>query len=226
MPLETSYIEQLKHFFAENNFTADDTQLMLLAQYASLLAEKNKVVNLVSRKDIESVVENHVFITAYATRHVPEQLKTFIDIGTGGGLPAIPFAIMRRDAQGIAVDSIKKKTDAVDEFIKSLGLKNLRAQNSRVEEKEFLKKNSGRYDLVLTRASVPMITLLQYSLPLIQKNAYIAAIKGGNLSEEISKAEEKFRHHIKKTEIFEINYLPSNSQNEKEKKLVLMEVQK
>lgn len=224
---EEIYLKQLEQFFRDNNLGADENQFGRLAHYASLLAEKNQMVNLISRKDIESVVENHIFISAFMSKFTPERCcSSFIDIGTGGGLPAIPFAIMNPLMKGVAVDSIKKKADAVSEFINKLKLGNLKAFNSRVEDKSFIENHCDKYDLVITRATVPLYTLLNYSIPLIREKAYVAAIKGGDLSQEVKYAEQKFKPFIKKTTIFELSYKPTNIRNEKEKKLILMELNK
>ena len=89
----------------------------------SLVAEKNKTVNLISRKDVESIIENHIFISAYITKFLPEKVTRFLDIGTGGGFPGIPLAIMRPELRGVLADSTGKKIDAVKEFIDKLKAK-------------------------------------------------------------------------------------------------------
>jgi 16S rRNA (guanine527-N7)-methyltransferase len=80
-----------------------------LAFFAQLVAEKNESVNLISRKDVESIIENHIFISAYITKFLPEKVTRFLDIGTGGGFPGIPLAIMRPELRGVLADSTGKK---------------------------------------------------------------------------------------------------------------------
>ena len=123
-------------------------------------------------------------------------------------------------------DSTKKKIIAVNEFIDKLKLSNLSAYSDRVESPEFIEKFSDCFDLVISRATVPLIQLINYSLPLIKEKAYLAAMKGGDLHDEISKAELKHKAHIKKLTVFEMAYKPSNIRNEKEKKLILLELYK
>lgn len=226
MDNQERYLRELSSFFWENNFSAEEFQLEKLASYAELVAEKNSIINLISRKDVNSVVENHVFISAYISKFIPEKCTNFIDIGTGGGFPGIPFGILRPALKGVLVDSIKKKTDSVAEFVKRLRLSNLTVENSRVESPEFIEKYGNRFDLVISRATVPLEVLLRYALPLIEEKAIIASLKGGDLTEEIYKAEVKYKTHIRKLTVFELNYKPTNVRNEKEKKLLLLELRK
>jgi len=128
--------------------------------------------------------------------------------------------------KGVLVDSIKKKIDAVDEFINKLKLSNVIAENSRVENPEFINKYSNQFDLIVSRATVPLILLISYSLPLIKEKAFLVSVKGGDLNDEIKKAEIKYKPHIKKLTVFELSYKPSNIRNEKEKKLILLELNK
>lgn len=204
----------------------DEFQLDRLAYYASLVVDKNQIVNLISRKDISSVVENHVFISAYMSRYIQGKYQKFIDIGTGGGFPGIPFAILRPMMKGVLVDSTQKKIAAVNEFINKLKLSNVTAESQRVESSEFIEKYSNQFDLVISRATVALALLIGYSLPLVKDRSCIATIKGGDLEDEIRQAEIKYRHYIKKLTVFELNYKPTNVRNEKGKKLILLELTK
>ncbi len=221
-----NYLKQLTSFYWENGFSPDPMQLERLAFFAELVAEKNETVNLVSRKDIDSIVENHVFISAYIIRYLPDKINTFLDVGTGGGFPGIPMAIMRPSLHGVLADSTGKKIEAVKDFIDKLKMSNITAENMRVEESEFIEKYRNKFDLVISRATVPLVILLRYSLPLLKEKGYIAALKGGDLEEEFQKAMIKYKPHIKKSTIFELFYKPTNVRNQKGKKFVLLEINK
>lgn len=220
------YLRQLKQLFWDNEMSPEMHQLERFANYADLIVQKNDDVNLISRKDTENVVENHLFICALITKYLPEKSRRFLDIGTGGGFPGIPLAIMNPLIRGVLVDSIQKKTDAVNEFREKLMLGNIQVENSRVEDDEFIEKHKNSFDLVVSRATVPLIILFRYALPLIKDKAYLVALKGGDLSEEIKKAEMKYKAYIKKMTIFEMAYKPSNIKNEKDKKLIVIELTK
>lgn len=224
--LQEKYAKQLTELNWENGFNPESTKVERLAFFAELVAEKNDSVNLISRRDIDSIIENHIFVSTMITKYIPEKCNYFLDIGTGGGFPGIPLAIMRPAMKGVLVDSVKKKADAVQEFVHKLKLGNVRVENERVEEAEFISKYSETFDLVISRATVPLIILLRYSLPLIKEKAFVAAMKGGDLDEEYQKAELKYKSCIKKSTTFELAYKPSNIRNKKGKKLILLEINK
>jgi 16S rRNA (guanine527-N7)-methyltransferase len=224
--VQEQYLKQLTSFYWENGFSPDPVQLDRLAYFAELVTEKNETVNLISRKDISSIIENHVFISSYITRYIPEKTSSFIDIGTGGGFPGIPLGIIRPELKGVLVDSTNKKIEAVKTFIDKLKMGNIKAENARVESAEFIEQYKNSFDLAVSRATVPLIILLRYAFPLLKDRGYVAAIKGGDLEEEFQKAMIKYKPHIRKSTIFEISYKPSNVRNQKGKKLVLLELNK
>jgi 16S rRNA (guanine527-N7)-methyltransferase len=224
--VQEKFLKELQSFYWENSFTPDIMKVERLAYFSELVTEKNESVNLISRRDIGNIIENHVFLCSYITKYVPEKASYFLDIGTGGGFPGIPLAIMRPELQGVLVDSTNKKVSAVQEFIDKLKLGNVVAENDRVESPEFIEKYKDRFDLIVSRASVPLIILFRYALPLIKDKAYLLAIKGGDLDAEYKKAEMKYKSYIKKSTIFELYYKPTNVRNQKGKKLVLLELHK
>lgn len=226
MDLQEQYLRELKILFWDNGINPDEYQLERLALFGTLVNQKNAKLNLISRKDVEKVVENHIFISSYVSEFIPPKVSRFLDIGTGGGFPGIPLAITRPILRGVLVDSTAKKIDAVKEFISKLKMNNLTAENARVESDEFIQKYANSFDLVVSRATVPLIILFRYALPLIKEKAFIVALKGGDLMDEFKTAELKYKSYIKKSTIFELAYKPTNTRNEKGKKLVLIELNK
>jgi len=226
LDLQEQYLLELKMLFWENSINPDEYQLERLASFATLVTHKNQKVNLISRKDVQKIIENHVFISSLISEFLPSKVTSFLDIGTGGGFPGIPLAITRSNLKGVLVDSTAKKIDAVREFINKLKLNNVVAENCRVESEEFKQKYANSFDLVVSRATVPLIILFRYSLPLIKEKAFIAAVKGGDLMDEFKTAELKYKSHIKKSTVFELAYKPNNPRNEKGKKLMLIELNK
>jgi len=220
------YLRELKSFFWENSLNPDIYQLERLANFADLVVKKNETINLISRKDIKKIIENHVFISSLISEYFPERVNRFLDIGTGGGFPGIPLAITNPMMRGVLVDSTSKKIDAVKDFIDTLKLSNIVAENNRVESDEFKEKYANSFDLIVSRATVPLIILFRYSIPLIKEKAYIIAVKGGDLDSEYKTAEMKYKAYIKKHTIFEMAYKPTNIRNENGKKLVMLELSK
>lgn len=226
MKTRKTYIKELKTLFWENQLNVSEYQVERLAHFAELLAIKNEDINLISRKDIDNIIENHIFISSYITEFLPSGANRFLDIGTGGGLPGIPLAITKPLMRGVLVDSTGKKIDAVQEFIQKLKLGNIVVENSRVESDEFIKKYKNKFNLIVSRGTVPLIILFRYSLPLIKEKAYLVAIKGGQLEEEFKTAQIKYKPHIKKSTIFDLSYKPNNIRNVKGKKIILLELTK
>ncbi len=224
--IQDQYLKELKTYCWENSFTPEPTRAERLAHFAELVAQKNQQMNLISKRDTDSIIEKHVFISAFITKYIPEKSTKYLDIGTGGGFPGIPIAIMRPDLRGVLADSTGKKIGAVQEFIDKLKLSNVVAENSRVESDDFKEKYANTFDLVVSRSTVPLIILFRYSLPLIKEKAYLLVMKGGDLTDEFKKAETKYKAHIKKSTIYELAYKPTNLRNKKGKKLVLLELQK
>ncbi len=224
MKSRKEYVKELKTLFWENQINISDYQVDRMAHFAELVAKKNQDINLISRKDVDNIIENHVFISSLISEYLPAGTNRFLDIGTGGGFPGIPLAITKPLMKGVLVDSTGKKIDAVDEFIKKLKLPNIVAENSRVENDEFIKKHKNKFNLVVRRGTVPLILLFRYSLPLIKEKAYLVAIKGGKLEEEFKTAEIKYKPHIKKSTIFDLSYKPTNVRNKKGKKVILLEL--
>jgi 16S rRNA (guanine527-N7)-methyltransferase len=176
-----------------NNFKVEDTQIDLLSKYVELLIDKNFSVNLVSRKDIDNIWENHILhsISILFNFSFPKNYA-ILDLGSGGGLPGIPIKILRPDINLTLLDSIKKKVSAIDEFIQNLGLTQTNAVWSRAED--LGKEHFNHYDTVISRAVAPLKDLISWSYPLIKKtgatplSSTLVALKGGDLESEIKHA--------------------------------------
>jgi len=224
--MREKFSNELEVLFRENGVSAEPNQIEKLAYYAELVLDKNEEVNLISRKDTTSIIENHIFHSSLIAKYVPEKSSRFLDIGTGGGFPGIPLGILMPHLKGVLVDSTGKKIEAVKEFIGSLMLGNLKAENSRAEAAEFKEQYKDSFDLIVSRATAPLIILFRYSIPLIKNKAVLLAFKGGDITDEIKTAETKYKSYIKKLTVLELGYKPNNIRNAKEKKLVIIEMNK
>jgi 16S rRNA (guanine527-N7)-methyltransferase len=224
--MREKFASELEVLFRENGVPAEPNQIEKLAYYAEMVLDKNEEVNLISRKDTASIIENHVFHSALITKYIPERTGRFLDIGTGGGFPGIPLGIIFGSLKGVLVDSTGKKIEAVKSFISSLMLGNLTAESARAESPEFKEKYKDAFDLIVSRATAPLIVLLRYAIPVMKNKALMIAFKGGDITDEIKTAETKYKAYIKKLTVLELKYKPGNIRNEKEKKLVLIELTK
>jgi 16S rRNA (guanine527-N7)-methyltransferase len=195
---------------------------VLLEEYATLLKHHNQRVNLVSRKDIDNILTNHI-LPCYIFSNRLERLFNVLDIGTGGGLPGIVFAINHQKSKILLIDYTKKKIQAVNEIVQTLGLTNVETFWTRVEDKSFLEGFSKSFDLVISRATADLKTLIFYSLPLFKNlnTSKLAVMKGGSLKDEVTQAKKKYPnlHFL----ISPLIYLPGNENNENQKYIVTVE---
>jgi 16S rRNA (guanine527-N7)-methyltransferase len=165
------------------------TQQQQYRQLPELYQFWNSQINVISRKDIDLLFERHVLHSlgiAKVISFLPGE--NVLDVGTGGGFPGIPLAIMFPDTQFYLVDSIGKKIKVVNEVAKAIGLKNLKAEHIRGEQVP------GQFDFVISRA----VTQLKDFYPWVKgkfnktsKNTLpngILYLKGGDLQQEITES--------------------------------------
>lgn len=137
-----------------------------LEEYARLLIEKNQVLNLVSRQQESQILAGHIFPSLAAGILLPfADGSEVLDVGTGGGLPGIPLAIMFPGCHFTLLDSIGKKIHAVAEFVEKLGLRNVTTCQSRVENLPSRKK----FDVITGRAVTALPQFLKWTWPHLRK---------------------------------------------------------
>lgn len=176
-------MDAIKAYFP--NLSAD--QLALLEQLDPLYREWNEKINVISRKDIDNLYLHHV-LHSLAIAKVVKLMPgaRVLDLGTGGGFPGIPLAILFPETEFVLIDGIRKKITVVNEVAAALGLKNVQGFQQRAEERK------GRsFDFVVTRAVALMEKIVPWSMPLIRDEQLhalpngILALKGGQVKEEL-----------------------------------------
>jgi len=199
-------LEIVLQYFAD--FTP--AQLQQFEALGPLYKDWNAKINVISRKDIDSLYEKHVLHSlAIAAAFDFAPGMEVIDIGTGGGFPGIPLAIFFPETRFHLVDSIGKKIKVVDAVRQSIGLTNVTARHSRAEDIK-----DRKFDLAVSRAVAPLKDLHTWSRPLLRKPrpgnpSGLICLKGGDLAAEIS--ESNTRPRI--MEVFEL--FPLNEFREK-----------
>ena len=162
-------------------------QIQQFSALENLYTEWNEKINVISRKDIDELYTKHV-LHSLAIAKVMEfkSGSKVLDVGTGGGFPGIPLAILFPEVQFHLVDSIAKKILVVNEVATALGLQNVKAETQRVE------KLKSKYDFVISRAVTQMPKFVNWVKPKFEKENKnplpngILYLKGGDLSEELS----------------------------------------
>lgn len=154
------------------------------AAMPGLYREWNARINVISRKDIDHVEEHHILHSlAIARTGLIVPGESVLDVGCGGGFPGIPLAVFYPDVQFTLVDSIGKKIRVVQEVAAALGLANVRAEHSRVEQ---LDGGRSRFDWVVSRAVTDLRTFVGWTWG---RTTYgIIYLKGGDLADEIAAA--------------------------------------
>ena len=153
----------------------------------------NAQINVISRKDMDEFYERHVLHSLGIAKVCSFAADTeILDVGTGGGFPGIPLAIMFPEVQFHLVDSIGKKIKVVEEVAKGLGLNNVRAEHERAE------KINHTYDFIVSRAVTRMAPFLGWVQNKVNRNSFheldngILYLKGGDLTEEMAETGKKY----------------------------------
>lgn len=173
-------------------FPLTPTQEQQFAALGVLYPEWNQKINVISRKDIDNLYEHHILHSLAIAKVLHFKPATHIlDIGTGGGFPGIPLAILFPECRFTLVDSIGKKIRVATEIAHSIGLENVECKQLRAEEER------GKYDFVVSRAVMPLpdlVHLVKKNISPAQHNALpngILCLKGGELQEEVKPFKNK-----------------------------------
>ena len=163
-------------------------QISQFSQLQELYKDWNLKINVVSRKDIDELYLRHVLHSLGIAKVVQFKPNTkVLDVGTGGGFPGIPLAILFPETQFHLVDSIGKKIKVVNDVSEGLGLQNIKTTQGRVEEIK------GTYDFIVSRAVAQMETFVFWTKGKINKKQQhpikngILYLKGSDLSDELKK---------------------------------------
>ena len=180
-------------------FQLTEHQEQQFAALDVLYRDWNSKINVISRKDIDNLYEHHVLHSLAIAKVLPFQPHTeILDVGTGGGFPGIPLAILFPECRFTLIDSIGKKIKVAQEVATALGLTNVECIQERAEEEK------RKFDFVVSRAVMPLpdlVRLVQKNVSTKQRNAVpngLVVLKGGDLRDEL-------RPFQKRAEVTEIS---------------------
>ena len=197
-------MEIIKHYFGDLN----TKQTEQFAQLDAVYRNWNEKINVISRKDIDLLYERHVLHSLSIAKVISFKPNTdILDVGTGGGFPGIPLAILFPECKFTLVDSIGKKIQVVKAVSEELGLKNVEAFHMRAEQLK------SHYDFVISRAVAPALEIINWTKDLISKNHFHQKpngwllLKGGDLKEELGATKKSYKiypiKHYFKEDFFE-----------------------
>ena len=180
----------LKDSLEEMSIAATEDQVEKLIAFQDLVFENNKKINLVGTVEKENILKRHILdsvsLLAYADRlfDCKEGIK-ILDIGSGGGFPGIPLAILLKDSKMTLLEKTGKKVDFLNKAAKSLSLDNIMVLPGRAEELAGQKKWRGHFDIVIARAVTKFSILLELSVPFCNINGRIIFYKSKKIFKEI-----------------------------------------
>ena len=186
-------MERISHYFP----TLSTLQVGQFSKLLNLYAIWNNQINVISRKDLDNFYERHVLHSlGIAKVYSFQPGTTVLDVGTGGGFPGIPLAILFPETNFVLVDSIGKKIKVVNEVATALGLTNVQAHHLRAEQVK------GTFDFVISRAVTAMPVFVDWVKTKIKKGKAsdgfsngILYLKGGDLTEEFKGLPGKFKEY-------------------------------
>ena len=216
-----------------------DNQVLLLEKYVFLLLEWNAKINLISRRDAENVWENHIAhgLSPLFKIDIPDE-AAILDLGSGGGLPGIPWKILLPSISITMIDSTQKKINAVQSMINELGLSQTTAVWGRAEELGKAPQFHGKFHYVVARAVGPLHELARLAGPFLGKQPAgsvsgkrlspaapaLLAFKGGEVGEEINRT--KRINGVRSAETLLLTFEGAEQPGLTDKKLIIVEFAK
>lgn len=172
-------------------------QIQEFSSLQKIYSEWNEKINVISRKDIENLYERHILHSLSIAKFIQfKSAAKVMDLGTGGGFPGVPLAILFPDARFHLVDSIGKKLKVIEAVKEEIGLKNVFTFHARAEQMEY------QYDFVVSRAVAPLSELLGWTKGKYSHQDHhkvrngLICLKGGDIDAEISVVKNAKKHPL------------------------------
>jgi 16S rRNA (guanine527-N7)-methyltransferase len=184
---------QLRAGAGRLGLAASEEQFAAIERYAALLLDYNLRVNLTGAQDIAELEVRHLLDSLTVAPHLPEAPAAVIDVGSGGGMPGIPLAIVRPDLQFTLLDSVGKKTIFLEQTAATLGLGNVAVVNTRAELAAQTWDYRQRFTVALSRAVADLPVLLELTVPFLKLLGRAILMKKGDIAEEIARSRRALR---------------------------------
>lgn len=180
----------LKNACNELNLNIDDSQIDDFLKYKDLLLEWNEKINLTAITDDREVILKHFVDCLTVCKFVDFNNKSFIDVGTGAGFPALPIKIFCKDSNPTLLDSLNKRINFLKTVGDELNLNNIKYVHSRAEDAGQDPMFREKYDFCVSRAVANLSVLAEFDLPFVKVGGYFIALKGPLLDSEIVEAKK------------------------------------
>lgn len=195
---KNEFYNACKKSFSLNNISEYTTDEYLEKFYdlTNFMLETNKKMNLTALRDENSVISRHITDCLLAAKHLPGVQKgslKVLDVGSGGGMPCLPFAIVRPDIEITALDATAKKTAYILSAAEHLKLSNVHILTGRAEELGANPKHRETFDVVCARAVAELRVLMEWCVPFIKKDGIFLSLKGKNADVELQNAENAIK---------------------------------
>ena len=189
------FFTQCKKSFESNHISeyATDEYLKKFYDLTEFMLETNKKMNLTALRDENSVISRHITDCLLAAKHLPEGKLKILDVGSGGGMPCLPFAIVRPDIEITALDATAKKTAYIASAAEHLQLKNVHILTGRAEELGANPKHREHFDVVCARAVAELRILMEWCIPFLKKDGIFLSLKGKNAETELQNAQNAIK---------------------------------
>ncbi len=184
----------------------------------AFMLETNKKMNLTALRDEKSVITRHITDCLLAAKHLPAGFPQhggkLLDVGSGGGMPALPFAIIRPDITVTALDATAKKTAYILSAAEHLGLSNVKILTGRAEELGSDKQYRETFDVVCARAVAELRILMEWCIPFLKNGGIFLSLKGKNGDVELEHAKNAIKTLSCRLELDEICILIEDENGE------------
>lgn len=206
---------------SSNNIFLDLEQIDSFKRFQKEILYWNEKVNMISRKDIEHLLERHILHSLAVMKYIEFSPKArVLDVGTGGGFPGTPLKIANPEMYITLVDSIGKKLKIAEMLAKHTGLRNIEAFTARAEDLSKQTIYRKYFDFIVSRAVATSDKIYSWTKDLLKDNGKIILWKGGDLTEEINQLNELNKNL--KTEIIPIKLFGFDYFEKEDKKFVII----
>ena len=183
-----SYRETLKAAAETAGFSLSEQQLEQFSQYADLLLETNRSLNLTAITDPDEVAVKHMVDSLLVYDSQRFHNHTIVDVGTGAGFPGLPLKIYDPGMRVTLIDSLQKRLNFLEQVVAKLGLGQVRCVHARAEDAGKGPALREKFDVAVARAVAALPVLAEYCLPLVRVGGVFYAMKGSRYQEEVDAA--------------------------------------